>query len=285
MKHRAEVFAASAILFTGATGFVGKVTLSMLLVALSRSGRGAGAGAARHRGPAADERFFGARSWRSEPFQPLREQPRRRRSMAFAREKIRVVAGRRDPARPRHPRTWRSSGKIDLILNCAGLVSSIPRCSWPSTSTRSGRCTPPQLAPALAAHAGARLDLLRGRASAAGRSSRTSRCSASIRGEKSCDGAAARSRRRDQRLPAARRAGREPRPTTCRWRATFRQAAIERLARKAAIRTTSARCGWPIARERKLWLANELVRAGDGARASTGAGPTPTPSPRRWASR
>src|ERR1700722_5991840 len=89
------VFAGKRILFTGATGFVGKVTLSLLLsrypeigevLVLVRPGTRA----------SADERFFGE-ILASEPFQPLRDSKGEQLD-GFTRQKIRVIQG--DVAQP-----------------------------------------------------------------------------------------------------------------------------------------------------------------------------------------
>jgi long-chain acyl-CoA synthetase len=115
------------ILLIGSTGFVGKVTLSMLLhrypnvrrvYCLVRPGAG----------NTADERFY-KKVATSEPFRPLRE----RHGAGFEdflRSKIIAIPG--DIGRPRCNFTdeqfaaFKADGGLDVIINSAGLVSFMP---------------------------------------------------------------------------------------------------------------------------------------------------------------
>jgi long-chain acyl-CoA synthetase len=112
------------ILFTGATGFVGKVTLSLLLhrypevgevLVLVRPGTGG----------TAEARFFGKVA-ASRPFDPLRD----RHGVGFERflrERCRPVAGDvSDPLLGLSEDALRALGPIDAVLNCAGLVDFNP---------------------------------------------------------------------------------------------------------------------------------------------------------------
>lgn len=112
------------ILFVGATGFVGKVALSMLLDRYPELGKvfvlvrpGAGS--------SSEERFF-RKIVKSPVFNPLRARYGEGTD-AFLREKVAPLAG--DAARPDlnfTPADFERFGKLDLLINCAGLVSFTP---------------------------------------------------------------------------------------------------------------------------------------------------------------
>jgi long-chain acyl-CoA synthetase len=123
----AATFAGKNILLIGTTGFVGKVTLSMLLhsypdvrqvYCLVRPGAG----------NTADERFF-KKVATSEAFDPVRAQHAEGYD-AFMRSKITAIAG--DIGRPLCNFTeeqfaeFTAAGGIDVIINSAGLVSFTP---------------------------------------------------------------------------------------------------------------------------------------------------------------
>lgn len=115
------------ILFAGSTGFVGKVTLSMLLhhygelldkvYVLVRKGSS----------PSAESRFFD-KIVVSEPFQPLRDARGEAGALEFLKKKCVVLNG--DITDP-----WMGldgayvmglKGQLDIVVNCAGLVSFNP---------------------------------------------------------------------------------------------------------------------------------------------------------------
>src|SRR5271154_1994318 len=112
------------ILFIGATGFVGKVALSMLLKNYPDLGRlfvlvrpGAGS--------SSEERFF-QKIVASPTFDPIRDSWGAGTD-AFLREKVEPLPG--DVSRPLCNFTeadLQRLGKLDLIINCAGLVSFNP---------------------------------------------------------------------------------------------------------------------------------------------------------------
>ncbi len=124
MLNVAETLKDRRILFLGATGFVGKVALSLLLrnypeigkvFALVRPGAGS----------SSEERFF-HKVVKSPVFDPIREHygPE---TEAFLREKVAPVPG--DAARPLlnfSDQDFARFGKLDVIVNCAGLVSFTP---------------------------------------------------------------------------------------------------------------------------------------------------------------
>ncbi len=112
------------ILFAGATGFVGKVTLSMLLhrypevekvFVLVRPGTGG----------TAEARFFGKVTM-SRPFDPLRAQ-HGSRFAAFMREKCIPVPGDvSDPLFGLSERDLAAMSRLAALVNCAGLVDFNP---------------------------------------------------------------------------------------------------------------------------------------------------------------
>ncbi len=119
-----RALAGRRILFTGATGFVGKVALSLLLhrypavgevLVLVRAGSGG----------SPEERFL-AKVARARPFDPIR-QARGQGFEAFLREKCRPVAGDvSEPLFGLSARDLDGLGPLDLVLNCAGLVDFDP---------------------------------------------------------------------------------------------------------------------------------------------------------------
>ncbi len=122
-----EVFTGKRLLFAGSTGFVGKVTLSMLLsrygetldklYVLVRKGSAA----------SAERRFFDKVAT-SEPFQPLRDAYGEEGALEFIRRKVEVLDGDiTDPLMGLTPEQADAlTGKVHAIVNCAGLVSFNP---------------------------------------------------------------------------------------------------------------------------------------------------------------
>ena len=122
-----ETFTGRRVLFVGVTGFVGKVTLSMLLhrygrvldqvYVLVRKGSSA----------SAERRFFD-KVVTSEPFQPLRDERGEEGALEFLRSKCTVFEG--DITDPNigleKEQVEALRGKLDVIVNCAGLVSFNP---------------------------------------------------------------------------------------------------------------------------------------------------------------
>ncbi len=250
------VFAGKRILFTGATGFVGKVTLSLLLsrypeigevLVLVRPGTRA----------SADERFFGD-VLASEPFQPLRDSKGEQLD-GFTRQKIRVIQG--DVTQPNLGiRDLAALGKVDLILNCAGLVAFNPSLQLALEANSLGALHASQLAVALAAPllhvstcfvAGQRSGPVFEDEPILGAYPRREELhglpldpAAEI---KDCQRLVERARETADDLSLA---------------ATFRQAAVERLRTEGRSVEDHRALRLAVTRERKLWLANELVRIG-----------------------
>jgi long-chain acyl-CoA synthetase len=120
----AEALRGKRILFVGATGFVGKVALSMFLCRYPDLGKmfvlvrpGAGS--------SSEDRFF-SKVAASPTFDPIRERWGEGTD-AFLREKCAPLAG--DVARPNLNFTdadFEKIGRLDAIINCAGLVSFNP---------------------------------------------------------------------------------------------------------------------------------------------------------------
>jgi long-chain acyl-CoA synthetase len=114
------------ILFTGTTGFVGKVALSMLLERYPGVG---GVHVLVRPGSAgnATERFF-QKIAPSEPFQPLRDRYGDAGAMKFLQEKVSILSG--DVTDPMwgitEEQVAKLKGKIGAVINCAGLVSFDP---------------------------------------------------------------------------------------------------------------------------------------------------------------
>jgi long-chain acyl-CoA synthetase len=124
MLDVAKTFAGKRILFVGATGFVGKVALSMLLerypelatcFVLVRPGAGS----------TSEDRFF-RKVVKSPVFDPIRARYGAG-TEAFLRERVIPLPG--DAARPLlnfSDADFARFGKLDVIINCAGLVSFTP---------------------------------------------------------------------------------------------------------------------------------------------------------------
>ncbi|QAT83078.1 putative long-chain-fatty-acid--CoA ligase [Corallococcus coralloides] len=122
-----QVFTGKRIVFVGTTGFVGKVTLSMLLshygdvldrvYVIVRKGSAA----------SAERRFFDKVA-PSEPFQPLRDRLGDEGAMAFIQEKCTILDG--DITDPwvglEEAQVASLTGQVHAIVNCAGLVSFNP---------------------------------------------------------------------------------------------------------------------------------------------------------------
>jgi long-chain acyl-CoA synthetase len=126
-----DALAGKRILLTGSTGFLGKVTLSMLL---HRYGQVLGrVWTLVRRGSATSaEARFVEKVVRSEPFQPLRDHHGDERAEAFVRARCGVLDG--DITDPllglAEDALRRLAGQVDVVVNCAGLVSFNPPLEW-----------------------------------------------------------------------------------------------------------------------------------------------------------
>ena len=122
-----DALAGKRILLTGSTGFLGKVTLSMLL---HRYGAVLGRvwALVRRGSSASAEARFIEKVVRSEPFQPLRDHRGDAEAEAFVRERTSVLDGDiTDPLFGLSEETLQAlAGQVDVVVNCAGLVSFNP---------------------------------------------------------------------------------------------------------------------------------------------------------------
>ncbi|MEN9796558.1 MAG: hypothetical protein RL653_254, partial [Pseudomonadota bacterium] len=116
------------ILFAGVTGFVGKVSLSMLL---HRYGEVLGhlyISVRRGNAPSAERRFYDKVAT-SEPFEPLRERHGGQEGMdAWLRQRVTVLDGDiTDPLLGMdEAAVEKLKGNVHAVINCAGLVSFNP---------------------------------------------------------------------------------------------------------------------------------------------------------------
>ncbi|MGZ6133080.1 MAG: AMP-binding protein [Myxococcaceae bacterium] len=122
-----RALAGKKILLTGSTGFLGKVTLSMLL---HRYGEALGrVWVLVRRGSATSaEARFVEKVVRSEPFQPLRDHRGDAEAEAFVRARCGVLDGDiTDPLFGLSDEELQAlTGQVDVVVNCAGLVSFNP---------------------------------------------------------------------------------------------------------------------------------------------------------------
>jgi long-chain acyl-CoA synthetase len=122
-----EVFTGKRLLFAGSTGFVGKVTLSMLLSRYGETLDKLYVLVRKGSAPSAERRFYDKVAT-SEPFQPLRDTYGEEGALEFIRRKVEVLDG--DITDPLMGLTREQAdeltGKVHAIINCAGLVSFNP---------------------------------------------------------------------------------------------------------------------------------------------------------------
>jgi long-chain acyl-CoA synthetase len=115
------------LMFAGSTGFVGKVTLSMLLQRYGRALSRVSVVVRRGSSVSAESRFFD-RLFPGEAFRPLREELGEGGAEAFVRSKVQVLEGDVTEASFGLSEETLSGlrGKVGAVLNCAGLVSFNP---------------------------------------------------------------------------------------------------------------------------------------------------------------
>ncbi|XXF79579.1 AMP-binding protein [Myxococcaceae bacterium GXIMD 01537] len=122
-----QVFAGKRLVFVGATGFVGKVTLSMLLSRYGQDLDKLYVVVRKGSAPSAERRFFDKVAT-SEPFQPLRDALGEDGALEFLRRKCEIIDG--DLTDPQMGLTDAQvaslTGQVSAIVNCAGLVSFNP---------------------------------------------------------------------------------------------------------------------------------------------------------------
>ena len=122
-----QVFSGKRLLFAGSTGFVGKVTLSMLLSRYGETLDKLYVLVRKGSAPSAERRFYDKVAT-SEPFQPLRDAYGDEGALEFIRRKVEVLDGDiTDPLMGLTPEQADAlTGKVSAIINCAGLVSFNP---------------------------------------------------------------------------------------------------------------------------------------------------------------
>ena len=123
----AQVLKGKRLLYTGATGFVGKVALSMLLHRYGEELERVYILVRKGSSVSAERRFFDKVAV-SEPFQPLRDTYGDEGAMAFLHKKCVILDG--DITDPRmgltEERAASLKGQVDGCINCAGLVTFNP---------------------------------------------------------------------------------------------------------------------------------------------------------------
>ncbi|WP_434388048.1 AMP-binding protein [Melittangium boletus] len=122
-----QLLTGKRLLFAGATGFVGKVTLSMLLARYGQELDKLYVLVRKGSAPSAERRFFDKVAT-SEPFQPLRDSLGDAGALEFIRRKVEVIDGDiTDPLMGLEPAQAEAlTGQVHAIVNCAGLVSFNP---------------------------------------------------------------------------------------------------------------------------------------------------------------
>ncbi len=256
-----EVLAGKRILFTGATGFVGKVTLSLLLHRYGEQIGRVHVLVRKGSSPSAEHRFFDKVA-STEPFAPLREARGEDGALEFLRKKCCVLQGDVTLERLGLPSAAIEElrGEIDLVINCAGLVSFNPSLEVGLNVNTIGARNVVDACLAL----GARLVHI-STAFVVGNRSGLVFEDEEIRGyfpkREELDG-------RDfsleqelldcQKLVTRLREMAEDKALT----STFRQRAIDRLTQEGRDRDDNRALRLAVGRERKLWLTNELTRAG-----------------------
>src|SRR5262245_8817564 len=122
-----DSFAGKRVLLTGTTGFLGKVTLSLLLHRYGQELDRVWVLVRRGSSTSAQARFV-EKVIHSEPFQPLRDHHGDAEAEAFVRSRCSVLDG--DIAEPffglPEAELDRLRGQVDVLVNCAGLVSFNP---------------------------------------------------------------------------------------------------------------------------------------------------------------
>ncbi len=254
-----DLFKGRSVLFTGTTGFVGKVALSMLLTrypdlrkvyVLVRKGSA----------PSAEDRFF-KKIIPSEALDPIRDQ-HGDKADAFFREKCEVLDG--DITDPffgiDEQKLEALVGKVDVVINCAGLVSFDPSLEMGVNVNVHGA----QYAVDLCKKLGAPLVHVSTCFVAGNRSGLVFEDEPVVGYFPKQDELPGRDFSVDYELKDCERlvAQARERADDHALTAQFRKAAIERLESEGRDPTDEKTMRLALGRERKLWLTQELVRIG-----------------------
>ncbi|MFZ5468845.1 MAG: SDR family oxidoreductase, partial [Myxococcota bacterium] len=256
-----EVLSGKRILFAGSTGFVGKVSLSMLL---ARYGKELGKVyvLVRKGSSASAERRFFDKVATSEPFQPLRDELGEAGALEFLKAKCEVIDGDiTDPWVGLDAKEVDAlAGKVDVVINCAGLVSFNPSLEVSLNVNTVGvkntvdlclKWGVPLVHMSTAFVAGNRSGLVFEDEEVAGyfpkRDELSSRDFSLEQELADCEKLVRRLREMadDKALSS-----------------TFRQRALDRLAEEGRDVSDDKTLRLAVGRERKLWLTGELVKAG-----------------------
>jgi long-chain acyl-CoA synthetase len=256
-----QVFSGKRLLFAGATGFVGKVTLSMLLTRYGQDLDKIYVIVRRGSAASAERRFFDKVAT-SEPFQPLRDAYGEEGALKFIREKCEVLDG--DITDPLMGLTEAQAneltGKVAAIVNCAGLVSFNPSLEVGLNVNTHGvkyvvelalKWKAPLIHMSTAFVAGNRSGLVFEDEEVLGYFPKKDELDGR-------DFSLEQELKDAERIVARLREQADDKALT----STFRKKALDRLAEEGRDATDEKTLRLAVGRERKLWLTGELVRAG-----------------------
>jgi long-chain acyl-CoA synthetase len=256
-----QVFSGKRLLFAGSTGFVGKVTLSMLLARYGQDLDKIYVIVRRGSAASAERRFFDKVAT-SEPFQPLRDAYGEQGALEFIRKKCEVLDG--DITDPLMGLTEAQAealtGKVAAIVNCAGLVSFTPSLEVGLNVNTHGvkyvvelalKWNAPLIHMSTAFVAGNRSGLVFEDEEVLGYFPKKDELDGR-------DFSLEQELKDAERIVARLREQADDKALT----STFRKKALDRLAEEGRDASDEKTLRLAVGRERKLWLTGELVRAG-----------------------
>ncbi|HLL04214.1 MAG TPA: AMP-binding protein [Myxococcaceae bacterium] len=256
-----QVFSGKRLLFAGSTGFVGKVTLSMLLSKYGQELDKIYVIVRRGSAASAERRFFDKVAT-SEPFQPLRDAYGEEGALEFIRKKCEVLDGDiTDPLMGlTEAQAEELTGKVAAIVNCAGLVSFNPSLEVGLNVNTHGvkyvvelalRWKAPLIHMSTAFVAGNRSGLVFEDEEVLGYFPKKDELDGR-------DFSLEQELKDAERIVARLREQADDKALT----STFRKKALDRLAEEGRDSSDEKTLRLAVGRERKLWLTGELVRAG-----------------------
>ena len=256
-----QVFSGKRLLFAGSTGFVGKVTLSMLLSKYGQELDKIYVIVRRGSAASAERRFFDKVAT-SEPFQPLRDAYGEEGALEFIRKKCEVLDGDiTDPLMGlTEAQAEELTGKVAAIVNCAGLVSFNPSLEVGLNVNTHGvkyvvelalRWKAPLIHMSTAFVAGNRSGLVFEDEEVLGYFPKKDELDGR-------DFSLEQELKDAERIVARLREQADDKALT----STFRKKALDRLAEEGRDASDEKTLRLAVGRERKLWLTGELVRAG-----------------------